>query len=227
MGLGSDLFGRAGHWEFSPLDDRFPKAIREHPERFSHLFCDAAFHEDWYPDDQIFHTIAAYKRTRGLDGANIAIGCWEGKSTIALANACHPEPLIAVDTWTGHDAEHPDHPTVRLARERDVFAQFEKNVRALTAGNVIPARREAHDFLAEWTEPIKFAHIDASHDYQSVRRTIEACLRLVVPGGVLCGDDILSADLSRVDLDGGVERAVRELLPGFEQQHNFWWWQRQ
>jgi beta-1,4-mannosyl-glycoprotein beta-1,4-N-acetylglucosaminyltransferase len=227
MGLGIDLFGRAGmHWQFCPVDARFPKVIREHPERFSNLLCDAAFHEDWYPNDQIFHALAAYERTRALHGAVVEIGCWEGKLTIALANACHPDALIAVDTWTGSAAESPDHVTVHLARQRDVFAQFQKNVRLLTSGNVVPTRRDVYDFLAGWSTPLKFVHIDASHDYRSVRHTLEVCLRWILPGGVLCGDDFQSADMNRRDLDGGVERAVRELLPGFEQIGNFWCWQR-
>ena len=71
---------------------------------------------------------------------------------------------------------------------------------------------------------MKFCHIDASHDYWSVRADLklaEACLR---PGGILCGDDFVYAHAGRADLDGGVERAVREGLPGFEAQGNFWWW---
>jgi beta-1,4-mannosyl-glycoprotein beta-1,4-N-acetylglucosaminyltransferase len=225
-GLGIDLFGREGiHWKLCPVDSRFPKVIREHPERFSHLVCNAAFHENWYPDDQIFKVIAAYDRARPLRGAIVELGCWEGKVTIALANACHPESIIAVDTWAGSISESPDHVTVRLARERDVFAQFQTNIRVLTPGNVFVVRRDIQDCLAEWHESVKFVHIDASHDYWSVRRTIEKCLKWLVPGGVLCGDDFQSADMSRSDLDGGVERAVREILPGFEQSGNFWCWQ--
>jgi beta-1,4-mannosyl-glycoprotein beta-1,4-N-acetylglucosaminyltransferase len=227
MGLGIDLFGRNDmHWSFCPLDERFPKAVRERPEYFSHLIYDAAFHENWYPNDQILRVIGAYERTRELDGAVVEIGCWEGKLTIALANACHPESLIAVDTWAGSFAESPDHITVQLARERDVYAQFEKNVRLLTSGNVVPWRCDVQAFFSEWSAPFKFVHIDASHDYQSVRQTIEASLRWICPGGVLCGDDFESAGMSRIDLDGGVERAVRELLPGFEQMGNFWCWRR-
>jgi hypothetical protein len=72
--------------------------------------------------------------------------------------------------------------------------------------------------------PVKFCHIDASHDYNSVHRTIAALLPKLVPGGILCGDDFESAHAGRHDLGGGVERAVRELLPGFEVSGNFWWW---
>jgi hypothetical protein len=154
------------------------------------------------------------------------IGCWEGKSTIALAHACDPETLLAVDTWEGNRDEHPDHPTVRLARERDVYSQFLVNVRLLTHGNVQPVRSDCHEFLGRWQGPIKFAHIDASHDYRSVRRTIDGVLPWIVAGGVICGDDFETADLSRHDLEGGVERAVRETLPGFQHVHNLWLWHK-
>jgi beta-1,4-mannosyl-glycoprotein beta-1,4-N-acetylglucosaminyltransferase len=225
--LGIDIFGREDvRWRFTPVDERFPSAVREHRERFSHLLCEAAFHEEWYPDDQLLRAVAAYERVRALVGIVVEIGSWEGKSTVALANACHPEELLAVDTWAGSVDESPHHASVHLARERDVFAQFQKNVALLTRGNVTPVRRDCHDFLADAGRPIKFVHIDASHDYASVRRTIDGCLRRLVPGGLLCGDDFLTANAGRTDLDGGVERAVRERLPGFEQIHNFWMWQR-
>ena len=153
-------------------------------------------------------------------------GLLGGKSTIAIAQAYHPEPVIAVDTWAGNSAEDPEHVTVRLARERDIFEQFKTNVAALTAGNVRPERRDSKSFLDNWSGPIKFAHIDASHEYRSVRESILGCMRWLVPGGVLCGDDFLTACRTRVDLDGGVERALTELLSGFEQIHNFWSWRK-
>ena len=227
LAFGTDLFDRAAHrWELTTLDERFPAAVRGDRERFGHLVCDALFHECWYSNEQLTWLSAAVDRVADLRGAVVEIGCWEGRSTIAIANACHPEPVAAIDTWLGNADEHPDHPTVALARERDVFRQFETNVRALTQGNVDVVRRDCHAALADWTSPIKFAHVDASHDYRSVRRSIEACRRLLVPGGIVCGADFLTADLSRVDLEGGVERAVRELLPGFELNHSFWSWTR-
>jgi predicted O-methyltransferase YrrM len=165
-------------------------------------------------------------RVSGLDGAVMEIGCWEGKSTIALANACYPDPVFAVDTWAGSRAEGVEHPTVVIARQRDVYAQFAANIKALTRGNVTPVRADCFDTLAAWQAPLKLVHIDASQDYQSVCRTIDGCLPHLVRGGILCGDDFQTADATRLDLDGGVERAVRDRLPGFEQHHNFWLWQR-
>ena len=211
--LGIDLFGRDMRFRFCPLDGRFPSAVLDNKLKFAHLVREAMFHEDWYPDDQLLRLTDTYSQVRHLAGAILDIGCWEGKSTIALANACGSERVVAVDTWAGYVDESPTHITVRLAAERDVYAQFQTNVQLLA------------EFL-EKCDLIKFAHIDGSHDYDSMKRTIAGCLRWLVPGGVVCGDDLLSAGLERADLAGGVERAVRELLPGFEQTHNFWSWRR-
>jgi len=159
-----------------------------------------------------------------LSGAVVELGCWEGASTCALANAIHPERLIAVDTWQGNVDESPDHETVRLLRERDVKAVFEANLKAYTKGNVEPVQQDCHQFLSHYDCPVKLCHVDACHDYASVKRILEALLPKMVPGGVLCGDDILSAHVGRSDLQGGVERAVSELLPGYFRRGNFWYW---
>lgn len=46
----------------------------------------------------------------------------------------------------------------------------------------------------------------------------------MISGGIICGDDFKSANMSRVDLNGGVERAVREGLPNFKNIDNLWYY---
>jgi beta-1,4-mannosyl-glycoprotein beta-1,4-N-acetylglucosaminyltransferase len=227
MSVGIDLFGRSEmHFSFSPLDERFPACVLANRSRYDHLIRDAKFHENWYADDQVLRICDLVIDVRPLAGAVIEIGSWEGKSTIGLAHAAYPEPLFAVDTWEGSHDENPAHVSVQLARQRDVYGQFLTNIQLLTRGNVKAVRADSHAFLETWQGPIKFAHIDASNDYASVRRTLEALLPWVVSGGILCGDDLLTASAIRLDLDGGVERAVREMLPGWESVHNLWLWRK-
>ena len=170
------------------------------------------FHEDWYSDAQIQPLVRACLHTRPLSGAILEIGCWEGKSTVALANTCHPEPLIAVDSWLGNLTE-PDHPTVEILRERDVYQTFLDNIDQLTSHNVEVHRVDCFEFLKTFDTPIKFCHLDAAHDYASVKRALDLIVPLVVTGGVLCGDDILSAHAKREDLAGGVEQACTDTFP--------------
>lgn len=186
------------------------------------------FTEQWYTDTQLQMLGAAYNAARKLQGDIIEIGCWEGKSTVTLANICYPETLIAVDSWLGNTAETEltgrEHETQAILKTRDVYSTFTQNIAAGTKGNVQVIKDDCFNWLATYQGQIKFCHIDASHDYPSVRRTIEALLPRLVPGAVLCGDDVLYAHKGRADLLGGVERAVSECLPGFRAAGNFWWW---
>lgn len=152
------------------------------------------------------------------------IGCWEGKSTIEIANAFYPEIIQAVDSWKGNVDENPDHVTVRMLKEHDILGRFKHNIETGTKRNVWINEMDCYLFLDKFQEPIKFCHIDASHDYDSVSKTIKILLPKIVEGAVLCGDDIETANERRYDLGGGVERAVKELLPGYVQRGNFWHW---
>lgn len=182
------------------------------------------FNENWYSDSQLISLRKIAKKAKGLEGRWIEIGCWEGKSTVAIANEIYPEKLDAVDTWKGSMYEASDHISVKIALGRDVFSIFCNNVSCLTKGNVIPYKQDCFEYLAEHDTLIKFCHIDASHDYDSVKRTIQSLLPRLVPGGILCGDDYLSANINRTDLNGGVQRAVIEILPCHKHIDNFWWY---
>ena len=165
----------------------------------------------------------ACRDVRHIKGEVIEIGCWEGKSTIRIANTLPTDKVLAVDTWKGNFNEDPNHETVVAAKKRDVYSRFRENIQAGTKGNVIPIRMDCHDFENMWFGDIKFLHIDACHDYKSVITTIRNLLPHMIKGGIMCGDDFLSAHMGRDDLDGGVERAVRESLPGmFAWEGNFW-----
>lgn len=186
------------------------------------------FIENWYSTQQLQDLRDTYFRCKDRVGAVIEIGCWEGKSAIALARACAPEPLICIDTWEGNIAESLcigfEHPTVTECKRRDVYGRFMANMTAGTAGNFIAVREDCLKWLDRDDQKIKFCHVDASHEYESVHATISKLLPKMVPGGVLCGDDYLSANCQRTDLHGGVERAVRELLPGHGNNGNLWFW---
>lgn len=183
------------------------------------------FKDNWYSEQQLNDLEDAFHLTKYLKGKVIEIGSWEGKSTCRLANAAFPHDFVyAVDTWAGNIAEGESHPSVVKAKERNVYLEFLTNLEIKTKGNVIPFKVDCFEYLANSVEDVKFCHIDAAHDYDSVKRTIELLKPKLVKGAVLCGDDFQSANASRVDLNGGVERAVRECCPGFYNKGNLWIW---
>jgi cephalosporin hydroxylase len=191
--------------------------------------------ENQYRDDQIQALIQVVNLAvdNPVSGMFVEIGCWKGKSTASIANKCWPNPLHACDTWKGNIDEGNVtgklHPTAKVAASVDVRAIFDENIANHTKGNVEVHQMDCFaylDVLSQSEYPIKFCHIDASHDYESVKKTIEMLLPRLTEGAILCGDDIASAHRGRLDLEGGVERAVMELLPGYIKDKNFWWWSK-
>jgi len=182
------------------------------------------FTENWYADEQLVLLAVTVCQVRCLSGRIIEFGCWEGKSTCALARAALPETVIAVDNWTGSHTEGEGHPTVQYAKQRDVLATFRANIAEHTAGNVHIVQSDHEAYIRLMTESVKFVHIDGAHDYVSVRQQIEGLKPYMVRGGIICGDDFLSASAQHPTLGGGVERAVRECCFGFTLHGNFWSW---
>jgi cephalosporin hydroxylase len=182
------------------------------------------FTENWYSNDQLVELAETCKAVRDLSGDVIEIGCWEGKSTCIIANALLGDTVIAVDTWKGNLSEGDNHPSVIAAQQRDVLSRFTENVAKFTKGNVQPVVSDCFEFLKQHKQKVKFAHLDAGHDYASVKNAIEMLKPLLVRGAVLCGDDFMSANATRADLGGGVEKAVTEACPGFVSKSNFWYW---
>lgn len=186
------------------------------------------FNEDWYSHNQLVSLVNLYESVKNLDGDVIEIGCWEGKSTICLANSCYPETLICNDTWLGNIQESIctgiTHTTELILKERDVYSIFVNNMDTHTQKNYTIIKKDCLDWLQSYNGSIKFIHIDASHDYESVLETINLVLPKIVKGGIICGDDYLSASTERVDLHGGVQRAVTEALPNHKNNYNLWYY---
>jgi len=185
------------------------------------------FNENWYSDSQITDLVNLVKKVKTIEGNVIEIGCWEGKSTINLANNCFPETLICNDTWLGNVQESIvtgiTHTTEIILKERDVYTIFVNNMNKNTQKNYSIVKEDCITWLNKFEGAIKFIHIDASHEYESVVETIKLVLPKVVKGGIICGDDYLSSNINRHDLHGGVERAVKETLPGHKNIGNLWY----
>lgn len=145
----------------------------------------ATFNEQWFSDASCEALADLARRASKVDGAFIEVGCWQGRSTIALANAVWPVQVHAVDTWEGS----PGEVSAALAEGRDVFAEFQANIAAACSGNVVTHRMDWRSFFAEWDEPIALLHIDATHTYEEVRDNIIAALPHMAPGSIICGDD--------------------------------------
>jgi beta-1,4-mannosyl-glycoprotein beta-1,4-N-acetylglucosaminyltransferase len=134
---GRDIWGREHEQEFviGAADDLPYAVLRDLPKYAPH-FADGwqpVFHEDWYAGGQAIY-IGQLARS-APEGAIVEIGCWEGRSTITLAQMVSPRVVHCVDHWQGNIDEGEDHPATIAARERDVMADFMNNMDRLTDGN--------------------------------------------------------------------------------------------
>jgi predicted O-methyltransferase YrrM len=144
------------------------------------------FTEDWFGQPSCDALARLVERVANVPGKIIEIGAWEGRSTIALANAAYPRTVDSVDTWAGSPGEI----SADLAADRDVFATWLANVDAATKANVVAHRMGWREFLPTVNEPIALAFIDAEHTYREVYDNIVALLPKMAPGGIICGDDV-------------------------------------
>lgn len=167
------------------------------------------FNEEWFSPESCDAVAGLVRSVSHLSGRIVEVGSWQGRSTCALANAAYPEVVHAVDTWAGS----PGEVSAVLARGRDVFAEFAANVEAGTAGNVAAHRMGWRDYFAADVSPVKFVFIDAEHSFVEVRDNVAAALPLMVPGGVVCGDDAHHPP---------VHRAVLDVFPNAERVASLW-----
>lgn len=143
------------------------------------------FTEEWFGERSQEVLARLVKVVEDVPGIIIEIGAWEGRSTIALANAAYPRQVHTCDTWAGSPGEI----SAELAAERDVHATWRANVDELTAGNVVEHRSDWREYLLTVDTDVALAFIDAEHTYVEVRDNIRALLQKMSPGGIICGDD--------------------------------------
>ena len=210
-----DLWGRSEQvFAFGPASD-LPWAIRCDPVKYAQYFHPdwaPVFTEDWSQGEQLA-VVGHFAQVAPAEGAIVEIGAWEGRSTVCIAQSVAPRKVIAVDHWRGNEdelaAKGGDRAEpfvdfgVEAAKARDVHATFLRNMKLLTPENVWAYRGDWREWVAKWHEPIAFLHLDAAHDYQSVRDCLEAVKPHLVSGAVLCGDDYYG---------DGVHRAVNDAL---------------
>jgi predicted O-methyltransferase YrrM len=165
------------------------------------------FTEQWFGPQSQRALAGLVAKVAELDGDIVEVGCWEGRSTIALADACFPARVHAVDTWQGSPGEI----SAELAQERDILATFLANTHGRNIDVFIMGWR---DYFEKYRDPVRFLHIDGAHDYESVAGNIDAALPLMVPGSVMCGDDAHHPP---------VQQATAERFPTVHRTATLWW----
>jgi predicted O-methyltransferase YrrM len=156
----------------------------------------------WLPLLEAEYLRAQAQRARG---AIVEIGCYRGRSTIALcmgASEAGPEaPLVySVDPHQPTKGVYGGSfgPEDRAAYYKNMLASGFADRAALIN---LPSEKVA----AIWDRPIGLLFIDGDHRYEAVKRDAQVWLPYLVAGGVVIFDDVN-------DSNGGPHRVVAELL---------------
>jgi GT2 family glycosyltransferase len=125
-----------------------------------------------------------------FDNANfLEIGCWKGKSTSFLAveiiNSHKEITLYCLDTWEGSI----EHKNMDCIEANSLFEEFEENlkpaerIKKTIKGNSLFI---ANSFPDNYFD---FIFLDASHEYQDVKKDLQSWYPKVKNGGVFVGHD--------------------------------------
>ena len=167
-----------------------------------HIYEEPQFGENWFSYPNLYTQMVA----KFPSGSKfVEIGSWKGKSsafmTVLIANSYKKIDFHCVDTWQG-SIEH--HGREGLDRLYDIFTDNMKPVKDYYTAIRTPSLDGANRFE---DNSLDFVFIDASHEYEDVKKDIAAWLPKVKIGGVIAGHDYYLGD---TDYFPGVKQAVHE-----------------
>jgi hypothetical protein len=154
------------------------------------------FNEDWCskPIRIALQKMVAANAEKDLNGINVEIGCFEGKSTVVHANALYPETLVAIDPWVPV-AYAPSE--IEKYAANDIEAMFLHNIKVGTQGNVVIMKMGWEEAFAELEAPVKYLYLDGPHSYGDVTHQLETVYPRIISGGTICGDDYLDVQVKK------------------------------
>lgn len=165
--------------------------------------------EGWFDFMEIYDKAV----TRAQDGAVfVEIGSWMGKSACYLAELIRKSgkkiSFTCVDIWDDNWTDAAFWAQICKAREagKTLMQMFRDNLDRYGVGEYVKSIKsdssEGAKFFEDGTVDMVF--IDASHEYEYVKRDLEAWWPKVKPGGIFAGHDFFYAP--------GVRQAVEEFF---------------
>lgn len=152
------------------------------------------FVENWFTDASCSALAGLVREVAEIPGRIVELGSWEGRSTIAIANAAPSRTIHAVDHWQGAASDTYQREQVT---KRDVWEAWNANMVAATPGNVKPFRMDWRVYHQAHDGQVALVFIDADHTYEEVTAQIKAFRPLMSPGGIICGDDYPMAPVAK------------------------------
>jgi len=119
----------------------------------------------------------------------VEIGCWKGKSTAYMAteiiNSNKDIEFYCVDTWKGSEELKGDKSVI----EDTLYDEFLNNLKPAIS-TIKPMRLSSLEAANNFKDGFfDFIFIDASHDYENVKKDILAWYPKLKPTGIISGHD--------------------------------------
>lgn len=161
--------------------------------------------QGWFNFSNLYRNVVKYAEP---NAHFVEVGAWRGRSTAFMAveiiNSRKPITFDVVDTWKGSEEHQQD----EVIKQDVLYTEFLNNMKP-AEGYFNPLRMTSLEASALYpNNSLSFVLLDASHDYENVKKDILAWLPKIKNGGILAGDDYHS-------VWPGVVKAVHEVLPGF------------
>jgi hypothetical protein len=144
------------------------------PELKSTLAATLASVDGWLDDETawVLHELARCSESDRADFTVVEIGCWKGRTTIAIALGLRARgggTLYAVDPHTGSDQ------TIHLHGNVDTYDEFCRNIRfAHVEDYVQPIRRGSHEACRDfWGGKVDMLMVDASRQFDDIVEYID------------------------------------------------------
>jgi len=156
--------------------------------------------EDWFTYPNLYKTMVQGARE---ESHFVEVGSWKGRSATYMAveiiNSGKNIKLDCIDTWEG-SVEHVD---MEEIVNKSLYNIFLKNIEPVK--NIInPIKKPSIDAAKAYPDnSLDFIFIDASHEYNDVKKDINAWISKLKNGAVLAGHDWHIA---------GVREAVNEVI---------------
>jgi predicted O-methyltransferase YrrM len=144
-------------------------------------------------------------------GTFVEIGAWLGKSSSYLVDNSGNRNIIIIDSWEGSPNERATNH--RLATETDIYEIFKENMGDRKYQSIRGLSTEVANQFED--ESLDTVFIDATHTYEAVKEDIKVWYPKVKKGGILAGDDYVTAW-------PGVIKAVKEVLPQHDEMLGRW-----
>src|SRR4029077_19593860 len=147
----------------------------------------------------------------------LEVGSWLVKSTPFIAEHAPNAKVIAIDTWKGSKEHFQNSEWIKMLPT--LYETFLKNCWAYH-DRILPIRALSWDGLAIASrhdiQP-DLIYLDGSHEYEDVKKDLEAILALF-PKADLAGDDFMWSRAERALLETMQPRGIPILRKG-----NVWW----